>query len=86
MKLFIDDVSMLIGLLDLLQEPATITNSAVVQCCCWTSGEVSATVRMNKRCFVPGETIFICAEIVNRSQTDISRTKAQLKQVGKIFL
>jgi len=33
---------------------------------------------------VPGETIFINADIVNNSQTDIVRTRAALKQVGSI--
>ena len=59
-----------------------MTNDAVVSCCCWTSGTVSATLRLNKKCYVPGETIFINADIVNNSETDIVRTRAALKQVG----
>jgi hypothetical protein len=75
-----------IGILDLNTEalefrsPFTASNETVVQCCCWTSGTVSATVMLNKRCFVPGETVFISAEIFNRSQTNVCKTRAALKQ------
>jgi len=62
------------------QTPCETTNGVEVECCCWTSGTVTATVRLSKRCYVPGETIFINAQIDNNSQTDISRTRASLKQ------
>jgi len=35
---------------------------------------------------VPGETIFINAEIVNNSNTDINRTHASLKQVCQLLV
>ena len=63
------------------QGPCELNNSAEVECCCWTSGSVSASLRLNKRCYVPGETIFINAEIHNISQTDITNTRVGLKQV-----
>jgi len=55
---------------------------AYVGCCCWKSGTVSATVKLNKICFVPGEIIYINAEIVNNSQRDINGTRVVLLQVG----
>ena len=61
--------------------PCETSNDAVVSRCCWTSGAVSATMSLNKRCYVPGETIFINAEINNNSRTDVKRTRASLKQV-----
>jgi len=64
-----------------VQAPCQTSNDVEVTCCCWTSGTITATVRLNKRCYVPGETIFINADIVNNSQTDITRTRASLKQV-----
>lgn len=75
-----------ISLVDLNMEPPEFkvpcqtSNDAVVECCCWTSGTVTATLKLSKRCYVPGETIYINAEIVNNSQTDINRTRASLKQ------
>jgi len=39
------------------------------------------TLRLNRSCYVPGETIFINAEINNNSRTDIENTHASLKQV-----
>ena len=63
------------------QEPSEVRNDATMRYCCWPSGRVSATLRLSKRCFVPGETIFINADIVNNSYTDITRTHAAIKQV-----
>jgi len=56
-------------------------NDAIIECCFWTSGSVTATVNLNKRCFVPGESIMINAEIVNSSRTPVTGTRASLKQV-----
>jgi len=67
------------------QEPCVMSNDATVECCCWTSGTVTATLKLNRRCFVPGETILINAEIANNSQTDITSTRASLKQVRKFL-
>jgi len=73
------------GLLKLLQQPFQARNDAVVECCCWTSGTITATLTVNKRCFVSGESIVINAEIVNNSQTDITSTRAALKQVRYVL-
>ena len=52
-----------------------------VSCCCFIKGSVEATIRMNKRCFVPGETLRITGLVVNHSSTKIKSVTATLVQV-----
>jgi hypothetical protein len=57
-----------------------------VSCLCCISGTVSARLGVNKRCFVPGETVIItCALIENGSNRAISGTWISLEQAGIVL-
>lgn len=62
------------------KEPCELTSDKEVSCCCWKGGSVSAAVTLNKRCYVPGETIFFNARVNNSSTDDVTATRATLKQ------
>ena len=47
---------------------------------CMTSGSVACRVRLDKGGYVPGETIFIWAEVRNESSVGIKKTKASLTE------
>ena len=55
--------------------------STEVSCCCCVSGKVHANFRINKRGYVPGEPIYIFAEIINNSNTTVTGSSVTLKQV-----
>ena len=59
-----------------------IQDSKVVSCCCCLDGLIEATIKIDRRCFVPGETIFVSGEVANNSNTDIRKITVKLKQVG----
>lgn len=63
------------------QQPFVTNTDAKVSCCCWNGGTVNATLRINRRCFVPGETIHVDAEIVNNSKANVNAVKLRLVQV-----
>jgi len=58
-----------------------LSNDKEVSCCCWKSGSISGDIRLQRRCYVPGETIFINMQIVNNSQSEVHSIRASLKQV-----
>ena len=60
-------------------------SSDIVCCCCCHRGQVRAKFRINKRGYVPGESIIIYAEIHNNSTTSVNYTRVTLKQVSKHF-
>ncbi|KAK2185387.1 hypothetical protein NP493_239g11065 [Ridgeia piscesae] len=72
--------------LDLNYEPSELRTpmqgegSTELSCCCCVTGNVSATFRINKRGFVPGERIIVSAHVHNGSNTTVSQTKVALKQ------
>lgn len=53
-------------------------NTKTLCCWCCASGPIEATVRINRKGYVPGEDIPICAEISNGSNRSVSGTKAEL--------
>ena len=68
----------------MLQTPMKGQERVEVSCCCCVSGEVQATFQIDRRGFVPGENIYINAEVVNNSNTSVSGTRVALKQVDII--
>ena len=54
-----------------------------ISCCCCVTGKVRATFRINKRGYVPGEPIYINAEIHNNSNTSVTGSSVVLKQVSR---
>lgn len=63
-----------------LQEPFTLQENKDVSYCCCVSGLVDASFTINRRCFVPGETIVINGQIINNSNSTISQTTTTLKE------
>jgi len=53
----------------------------LVSFCCWKAGTVTGAIRLQKRCYVPGETIFISMQIVNNSHSEIRNIRASLMEV-----
>lgn len=53
-------------------------NSKRTGCCCFDSGPLSAVVALNKQAYVPGENIYIQADIDNSSDESITHTTATL--------
>ncbi len=57
-------------------------SSSEVSCCCCVSGKVHAKFQISKRGFVPGEPIYITAEVHNGSNSDcVQGSFVSLKQV-----
>jgi hypothetical protein len=77
-----------VGIVDLnaqalqLRQPYVKNLDGRVSCCCWVGGNVNVTLRLNRCCFVPGETIYIDAEVVNSTTSDVTAVKAHLVQIN----
>ncbi|WAR30030.1 hypothetical protein MAR_003598 [Mya arenaria] len=56
-------------------DPAEDEDSCVICGCCMNQGSVTASLRINKRGFVPGESIVCDASVLNGSETSIRATK-----------
>jgi hypothetical protein len=57
-----------------------------VLCCCLEPGSVSAKLTVNRRCFVPGETIVMSSVIKNDSydkRVENDTTRVSLQQVSE---
>lgn len=64
-----------------LWAPLTGFNSMTVCCLCWASGPVELRATLEKKAFVPGETVKIICEINNASSRRVTpRVKLQQKQ------
>lgn len=63
-----------------LRDSYRMTQDKDVGCCCCISGVVDATVDINRRCFVPGETIYMNVKITNNSNSQIPNCSAVLDQ------
>jgi len=57
--------------------------SMALGCCCG-DGVIEISITINRGCFVPGETMRIDGEIVNRTNSDIKHSTIALVQVGLI--
>ena len=49
--------------------------------CCCIKGLPDIELRINRGCFVPGETIFVNGQVVNNSNTSIEKTEINFIQV-----
>lgn len=52
-----------------------------ISCCCCVSGDVSAQFRIDRRGYVPGESIVVNASVQNNSNTSVSGSRVAIKQV-----
>jgi len=64
-----------------LQEPQVIHSEAPASGCCCVAGIAEINATINRGCFVPGETIFIDGEIVNRTNSTVKYSTICLMQV-----
>ncbi|XP_076443444.1 arrestin domain-containing protein 17-like [Babylonia areolata] len=62
--------------------PAVQHEDNMVWCMCCASGSVSATVRLTKGVFVPGEGIPVHAQIINSSSITIRRTYFTIEEIA----
>ncbi|XP_052785721.1 arrestin domain-containing protein 3-like [Mya arenaria] len=62
-------------------DPAEDEDSCVICGCCMNQGSVTASLRINKRGFVPGESIVCDASVLNGSETSIRATKIKFYKI-----
>lgn len=60
--------------------PQTVSDQKTLGCLCCISGPVSATVKVNRSGYVPGETIYLEATADNESDSMIEKTQVKLVQ------
>jgi hypothetical protein len=68
-----------------MQQPVQGSNHKHFGCFCCKSGPLSVSVHLSKTGFVPGEPVFVCAEIENMSDKLMKGTSAKIIQVLYFF-
>lgn len=66
------------------QAPLMMSGQSMALGCCCGDGVIEISITINRGCFVPGETMRIDGEIVNRTNSDIKHSTIALVQVGLI--
>ena len=54
-------------------------------CACVNRGTVDARVSINKRCFVPGESIVVNGQVTNHTTSTVPFVRAALRKVCGVF-
>ncbi|KAJ8304579.1 hypothetical protein KUTeg_018162, partial [Tegillarca granosa] len=65
--------------------PAQMQESKMICCLCCATGPVTAVFRIDRKGYVPGETILLNAEIQNQSNRRIYNTEVKLRMFIKFF-
>jgi len=60
--------------------PRTMGNNKMLGCLCCTSGPITATVRLDRSGYVPGETIYLQATVDNESDRAMNTTSVEIIQ------
>ncbi|XP_059825304.1 arrestin domain-containing protein 3-like isoform X1 [Hypanus sabinus] len=64
-----------------LLEPLSVMDEKTICCCCCASGPVMLNAKIDRRGYVPGETIQVFAEIENHSSRKVNPTAAIYKTI-----
>lgn len=70
----------------LFQAPAQSTDSKTVCCCCCESDPITATLKIDRCAYVPGECVTISAEIDDKTGRGVNKSEIELVMVGDLFL
>lgn len=63
------------------QSPAQSTDSKTVCCCCCETGPITATLRIDRVGYVPGESIVISGEIDDKTGKGVHKSQVELVMV-----